>query len=90
MKKKTEIQQEANEIYFAIKKVMEETGYNHCQSWWLNSRNFDLKSKLKTPQIVQRAKLLVKQGYLTIDEKHTSTSTGTSFMLTEKVLKADA
>lgn len=87
MKSKNEINQEAKEIYFAIKQVMERHGYikyDYCQSWWLNYKNFDLKSKLKTPQIMQRCKLLVRQGYLTIDKSKTSTSEGTSFKLTDK------
>lgn len=86
MKTKDKIQKEAEEIYFAIKQVMEKSGYDYCQSWWLNTRNFDLKSKLKTPQINQRCKLLIKQGYLTIDKNTTSTSTGTSYRLTSKIL----
>lgn len=89
MKSKNQINQEAKEIYFAIKQVMEKSGYDYCQSWWLNSKNFELKSNLKTPQIVQRCRLLVKQGYLTIDKSKTSTSSGTSFKLTDKPFKAD-
>lgn len=84
MKTKKEINEEAKEIYFAIKQIMERSETDYCQSWWLNTRNFDLKSKLKTPQINQRAKLLVKQGYLTIDKSNTKKSTGTSYKLTDK------
>jgi len=88
MKTRQEIQKEANEIYFAIKEIiMLNDGRNSCQSWWLNTRNFDLKSKLKTPQIVQRCKLLVKQGYLTIDKNNTASHKGTCFKLTDKILE---
>lgn len=87
MKPKNQINQEAKEIYLAIKQLMEKTGYDYCQSWWINTKNFELKSNLKTPQIVQRCRLLVKQGYLTIDKLKTSTSTGTCFRLTDKILK---
>ncbi len=85
MKTKNQINQEAKEIYFAIKQVMEKSGYDYCLSWWLNSKNFELKSNLKTPQIVQRCKLLVRQGYLTIDKSKTSRGSGTWFQLTDKV-----
>jgi hypothetical protein len=84
MKTRSEIDKEAKEIYFAIKKIMKDVGYNTCQSWWLNTKNFDLKSKLKTPQINQRCKLLIKKGLLTIDIKKTSTSQGTCYKLTNK------
>lgn len=87
MATKDKINEEAKEIYFAIKQVMEKSGYDYCQSWWLNTKNFDLKSNLKTPQIVQRCKLLVKQGYLVIDIKNTSTSQGTCYKLTDKPLE---
>jgi hypothetical protein len=87
MKTRDQINEESKEIYFAIKHMIRESECDYCQSWWLNTRNFDLKSKLKTPQINQRAKLLVKQGYLIIDKSRTSTSTGTCYRLTNKVLK---
>lgn len=86
MKSKSVIQNEANEIYFAIKEVMAKGNTDYCQSWWLNTKNFDLKSNLKTPQIVQRCKLLVRQGYLSIDKSRTSPSSGTSYRLTDKLL----
>ena len=81
---KNEINNESAEIYFAIKQIIQETGYDHCQSWWLNTKNFNLKSKLSTQKINQRAKILVKQGFLTIDTKNTSTSQGTCYKLTNK------
>jgi len=84
MKNKIQIKEEAKEIYFAIKEAMVRAKTDYCQSWWLNSKNFELKSKLSTPTINQRAKLLVKQGYLTIDKSKTKTSTGTSYKLTDK------
>jgi hypothetical protein len=86
MKTRQQINKEAEEIYFAILEVMKRTQVGHCQSWWLNSRNFNLKSRLTTPQINQRAKLLVKQGYLFIDKSRTSTATGTCYRLTDKSL----
>ena len=82
--KASEISIESKEIYFAIKQVMKEKGCDHCQSWWLNSKNFQLKSKLSTQKINQKAKILIKQGYLTIDSKNTSTSEGTCYRLTNK------
>jgi len=84
MKTKNEINDEAKEIYFAIKELMNKHNVNYAQSWWLNPRNFNLKSRLKTPQVVQRCKLLIKQGYLIIDKSNTSTSSGTSYKLTNK------
>ncbi len=78
------VKQEATEIYSAIKQVMKKTGYDYCQSWWLNSKNFSLKSKLSTRQINQRAKLLVKEGYLIVDPENTSSSQGVRYKLTEK------
>jgi len=86
MKTRNEINKEAREVYFAMKKVSELQGTDYCQSWWINTRNFDLKSKLKTPQINQRAKLLIKGGYLTIDSSRTSTSMGISYKFTDKIL----
>jgi hypothetical protein len=92
MKNKEQIFKEAKEIYFAIRQIIELNKLNtiktdYCQSWWLNTRNFNLKSGLKTSQINQRAKLLVKQGYLIVDRSMTSTSTGTCYKLTKKELK---
>lgn len=84
MKKKKQIDEEAKEIYFAIKQIMERSETDYCQSWWLNTRNFDLKSGLETPEINQRAKLLVKQGFLSIDSSKTGPSTGTCYKLTDK------
>lgn len=86
MKTKNQIKEEAKEIYLAIKEVMSKSECDFCQSWWLNTKNFDLKSNLSTPQINQRAKLLVKQGYLTVDKTKTSTSYGTCYRLTDKPL----
>lgn len=77
---------EAIEIYAAIKQVMKEMNCDFCQSWWINSKNFSLKSGLSTAKINQRCKLLVKQGYLTIDKSKTSTSTGVCYRLTDKTL----
>jgi len=77
---------EAIEIYAAIKLVMKEVNSDRIQSWWINSKNFDLKSKLSTSKINQRCRLLVKQGYLTIDRSKTSTSNGTCYRLTDKIL----
>lgn len=81
MKTKEQINTEAQEIYLAIKLLVELSGKNNVQSWWLNTINYDLKSKLKTSEINRRAKLLVKQGLIEIDKKNTSTSTGTCYKL---------
>lgn len=82
--KNSEISKEVKEVYFAIIQIMRENDYDHCQSWWLNTKNFDLKSKLSTRKINQRASVLVKQGYLVIDKKNTSTSQGVCYKLTDK------
>ena len=84
-KLKKHIIEEAEEIYYAIIKTMNEMETDHCQSWWLNKNNFDLKSKLFTSKINRRARLLVRQGYLQINKSLTSTSTGTCYKLTEKI-----
>ena len=81
MKTKEQINTEAKEIYLAIKQLVELSGKNSVQSWWLNTINYDLKSKLKTSEINRRAKLLVKQGLIEIDKKNTPTSTGTCYKL---------
>jgi len=89
MKTKEKINEEAEEIYFAIKEVMEKSGLDYCQSWWLNTRNFDLKSKLSTQEINQRAKLLIKRGFLIINKSQTSKSTGICYKLTDKPFQTE-
>lgn len=84
MKSRKEINQEAEEIYFAIKQTMEKMGTDYCQSWWINTRNFNLKSHLPTSTINQRCRLLIKQGYLIKNQSLTATHTGTSYKLTDK------
>jgi hypothetical protein len=86
MKSKEEINNEAKEIYLAIIEAMKFSHSDYCQSWWINKRNVVLKSKLETPQINQRCKLLVKKGFLIIDKSKTSRSTGTSYKLTDKLV----
>ena len=81
--KKDQIKTQSKEIYEAIIKMMELQGVDYCQSWWINTRNFELKQVLTTRQINYRAKLLVRDGYLTIDKDKTSTSMGTSYRLTD-------
>ena len=82
--KKQQVQEEANEIYFAIKKIMAETNLDYCISWWLNSRNFSLKYGLKTPQINQRCQLLIKQGFLVKHNSRMPASYGITYKLTDK------
>jgi len=83
MEKSTvEINKESIDVYNEIVNTMEKMQVDYCQSWWLNYRNTSLG--LKTPKINQIAKKLVKQGYLMIDKSRTSTSTGTSYKLTDK------
>lgn len=67
---KSKINEEAKEIYFAIVQIMQEMECEHCMSWWI--RNFELKSKLDTPQINHRCKLLIKMGVLSLDNKKIS------------------
>ena len=82
--KNSKIYEEVKEIYFAIKQIMEESKCDYCQSWWLNIKNFNLKSKLSTRKINQRASVLVKKGILVIDKENTSTSQGVCYKLTNK------
>jgi hypothetical protein len=84
MNKKLQIRNEANVVYWAIQELMKIQEVDYCQSWWLNTRNFTFKTEMSTQKINQRAKLLVKEGYLKIDSNRTSTSTGTCYQLTEK------
>ena len=89
--KTSEISKESKEIYFAIKHIIEETGYGYCQSWWLNSKNISLgypthigSLDLSTKKINQRAQFLIKKGLLIIDTTNTSTSMGICYRLTNK------
>ena len=86
MKTNQEINHEIIEVYNAIKLLIKESETDHCQSWWLNTRNFNMKSRLSTPEINRRAKKLVDQGYLTIYKNRTSPSMGTCYKLTDKCL----
>lgn len=81
--KKEEIQKQADEIFAVIKHMIENSDVDYVQSWWINPQNCYLSSGLKTPQINQRCKLLIKQGKLQIDKANTSTSCGTSYKLTK-------
>ncbi len=78
------IKEEAKEVYLAITQVMNKLKCDYCQSWWLNSKNFELKSNLSTQKINLRAKFLVNKGYLIVDNKNTSPSQGTRYKLTTK------
>jgi hypothetical protein len=80
---KEQIYSEALEVYAAISEVTALQGCGYCLSWWINTRNFPLKTTMSTPKINRRARLLVKLGYLIIDRKETSTSSGTCYKLTE-------
>ena len=86
MKTQFEIDNECIEVYDAIKDIMKQLNTDHCQSWWANSRNCSSLRHLSSREIVRRANKLVRDGYLTIDKKRTSSSTGTCYMLTEKIL----
>ena len=83
MKTKFQIETDKKLVYKLINDKIIENNNEYCLSWWLNPRNSDCG--LKTTEINQRAKSLVKEGFLSIDEKMTSTSTGTCYRLTEKV-----
>ena len=87
---KTERWQEAFKDYHAMVKASEKgttkKGKPRCQSWWINPQN-DPELNMPTSKINQRAKLLVKEGYLTIDPKATSTSKGTGYFFTDKKLE---
>lgn len=77
---KQEIQKEADLIFKYLLETARQMKTNHVQSWWLNKRNCPELWK-ETPVINRRLKLLVKQGKLKIDEKNTSTSKGTSYII---------
>lgn len=85
MKTNQEINFECVEVYNAIKEAMEISGTDYCQSWWLNRRNCNTLHHLNSREIVRRAKRLVDQGMLTIDKSKTSSATGTSYKLTDKI-----
>ena len=57
--------------------------YNFCQSWWIKT-----ECNMKTAEITRIGKKLAKMGYLEIDYKNTSTSTGTRFIPTTKIYTA--
>lgn len=83
--KTQQITEEVLMIYNALKYYCDEHGY--CQSWWLNARNNPQKElNLTTPQINSKCKILIKQGYIVIDKEKTSTSTGTCYRLTDKIM----
>ena len=85
---KKQINKEIDEVYSAIKAEIESRTENYCQSWWLTSKwGGRLKNKYSTPKLNRRAKVLVKEGYLSINKKDTSTSKGTSYLLTNKTYK---
>lgn len=82
---KEKIKEEAKEVFEAIKFVIANTDHaDYCLSWWLNTRNFNLKSKLSTPKINQRCKLLIKMGLIEKVDGKTSVSAGTCYKLTGK------
>jgi len=84
VKTREQIKSESIMVYFAIKETMKNMNTNFCQSWWINMKNFDLSTPLSIKTINQRAKLLIRDGYLIIDKSKTSTSTGTCYKLTDK------
>lgn len=70
-------------IYNAIKKIMTNENIIYCQSWWIR---LELKNELTTAKINRRCDKLIKEGYLTINRRRTSTSTGICYELTNKKL----
>lgn len=83
MTAKEQIYDEALNVYEALLEVAQLSGTDYCLSWWINTRNFKLKTTMSTQKINRRAKLLVKMGFLTIDKKLTSRSTGTCYKFTD-------
>lgn len=85
---KKERWREAVKVYYAMVNASQRSPKLNnrfvCQSWWINPKN-DPELNMPTSKINQRAKLLVKEGYLEIQSKHTSTSTGTSYTFTDKI-----
>lgn len=77
-----EIYNQALEVYAAFKQVAELSEHDYCLSWWINTRNFPMKTTMSTSTITRRAALLVKKGYLTIDKLQTSRSSGTCYKFT--------
>lgn len=84
---KLEIRQQRKVVYDAIVAEIAERKeisiggsnyYNFCQSWWLKKR-----TGLPTAVTVRRAKELARDGFIEIDSKNTSTSTGTRYLLTD-------
>lgn len=86
MKNKDQINKEIKEVYNGIVVVILNSDVDYCISWWLNRKNFQLESKLSTREINQRAKHLVKNGYLTIDNSKFRKHCGICYKLTDKKL----
>ena len=80
-KSKEQIHKEKIAVYFGMIAVMKMHDVDYCQSWWLNTKNYNIG--LTTPEINRRAKLLVKQGLLLIDKSLTSNSCGICYRLTD-------
>lgn len=83
-KPKLEIDKERKIIYQAIKDTMVKMKVDYCQSWWLTCKDNLLPINLSTSIINSRCKLLVKNGYLSINRKQTSSSMGVCYQLTDK------
>lgn len=79
---KQEIQKEADLVYRYVLQVASEMDRPYIHSWWLNKRNCP-ELWMETPRINQRCRLLVRQGKLAIDPKHTSHGTGTRYRILE-------
>lgn len=85
LKTKIQINQEIKSVYEAIKKDMICRNVDYCQSWWIIAKDDVSNLPMSTRDINRRANILVKNGYLSIDKKHTSTSTGICYRLTDNV-----
>ena len=81
---KEEINIEIISVYEAIIKTMGRMKTDRCQSWWLTAKDNTVNLNLTTQEVNRRCKTLIKNGYLKINDKYTSTSTGVSYMLTDK------
>jgi len=85
--KKEEIEKEVELVKDAIAEFIkdEKNDYNsYFHSWWFNHRNSKLG--IPTPRFNRRCNVLIERGYLTKDDKSTSTSSGTRYVLTEKFI----
>lgn len=79
----SEIKEEALIVLKFAEEECKSQGTNYTQSWWLNKRNCP-ELNMETSKINSRLKLLVKEGKIEVDEKFTSKSTGTRYIIFTK------